>query len=160
MTNYASLILLLCLTLAVSMSCKSESAPSQETEQVAEPSVPAYPALGNEVVSDLYAKADKVDIIFFYLPVSVNQEDPATVKSTVLYISPAAPKITAECKSVARISWISDGTIIREADVYVADGCEYLLFMEDSKPVAANAMSQAGIQFFKNIISQVEQTIN
>ena len=42
----------------------------------------------------------------------------------------------------------------------MADGCEYLLFMEDSKPVAANAMSQAGIQFFKNIISQVEQTIN
>ncbi len=160
MTTYSPLIFLLCLCFAVCVSCKSEPAKTEETEQVAEPPAPAYPALGNEVVAELYAKADKVDIIFFYLPVSVNQEDPATVKSTVMYISPTAPRITTECKSIARISWISDGAIIREADVHLADGCEYLLFMEDSKPVAANAMSQAGIQFFRNIISQVEQTIN
>ena len=160
MTTYSPLIFLLCLSFAVCISCKSESTKTDEIEQVAAPPAPTYPPLGNEVVTDLYAKADKVDIIFFYLPVSVNQEDPASVKSTVLYISPTSPKITAECKSIARISWISDGAIIREADVYMADGCEYLLFMEDSKPVAANAMSQAGIQFFKNIISQVEQTIN
>ena len=118
---------------------------------------PGYPALGNQDLSKLYGQAEKVDIIFYNLPISVNQEDPASVKNTVLYATPASPKITAKCQPLGRLSWMAQGTIIREADIYCEPGCQYLLFIENNKPVAANAMQQAGVDFFKNIISQVEK---
>jgi hypothetical protein len=151
-------IFLACLSVLLCLSCKSDT--KQNAADAGEPEVSSslpYPALGNQDISQLYAQADKVDIIFFYLPISVNQEDPASVKSTVLYVAPAAPKVTNTCKAIARLSWIADGAIIKEADVYIDAGCEYLLFMENNQPVAANAMSPAGVDFFRKIISQVEQ---
>ena len=118
---------------------------------------PGYPPLGNEDISRLYSQADKVDIIFYHLPISVNQEDPSSVKNTVLYVTPASPKITSRCQPLGRLSWMSKGNIIREADIYCEAGCEYLMFIEQNKPVAVNAMQQSGVDFFKNIISQVEK---
>ena len=143
--------------ITVSASCKSE-AKTETSEQVpAAPAPPTYPALGNEAIGTLYSQADKVDIIFYDLPISVNQDNPASVKNTVLYVSPAAPNITGNCKPLGRLTWLQQGTILREADVYCDTGCEYLLFMQDNKPLAANAMGPAGVAFFKNIISQVEK---
>ncbi len=142
----------------IAWSCQPSDTNKTQTEPVAEaPSKPIYPALGNQAIAELYSKADKVDIIFYDLPISVNQEDPKSVKNTALYVSPAAPNITADCKPIGRLSWMSNGSIIREADVYCAPGCEYLLFIEDNKPLAANAMVQAGVDFFKNIMSQVDK---
>jgi hypothetical protein len=140
-------------------SCKpSDTTDTTQKEPVVEtPSRPIYPALGNQAIAELYSRADKVDIIFYNLPISVNQEDPKSVKNTALYVSPAAPNITADCKPLGRLSWMSEGVIIREADIYCEPGCEYLLFIEDNKPLAANAMVQAGVDFFKNIMSQVDK---
>jgi hypothetical protein len=140
-----------------SWSCQpKKNAETAETETAA-PNMPSYPALGNEEVSRIYSQSDHVDIIFYNLPISVSQDDPASVKNTALYVSPASPIITSQCKPIARLSWMAQGTIIREADVHVEAGCQYLLFFENSKPVAANAMQQAGVDFFQNIIRQVEQ---
>jgi hypothetical protein len=135
----------------------------KNTETVAEPapaapSAPAYPALGNREISQLYANADKIDIIFYNLPISVNQEDIASVRNTVLYISPVGTVIKTNCQPLGRMSWMAKGEIMQEADVYCETGCNYLVFMKDNKPVAANALELAGIEFFKNIISQVEKT--
>jgi hypothetical protein len=116
-----------------------------------------WPPLGNREVATLYSQADKVDIIFYNHPISVNQEDPASVKSTTLYVSPASPKITAQCKALGRLTWMTQGVIQREADIYCEPGCEYFVFIENNKPVYANAMGAAGVSFFRNIITQAEQ---
>ncbi len=157
MASTYKLIVVLSLATMLCWSCKSESGQKADEAPKEVVTTPSYPPLGNEAISKLYADADQVDIIFFYLPISVNQEDPASVKSTVLYVSPAAPQITGQCKAIARLSWIAEGAIIKEADVFLDTGCIYLLFMEDNKPAAANAMSPAGVEFFNNIISQVEK---
>lgn len=143
--------------IALSASCKSDAKTETTEPVVATPAPPKYPALGNEAIGMLYSQADKVDIIFYDLPISVNQDNPASVKNTVLYVSPAAPNITGNCKPLGRLTWMQQGNIIREADVYCDTGCEYLLFMQDNKPFAANAMGPAGVAFFKNVISQVEK---
>lgn len=183
MTRSTTFILLSCFILTFCLACKSEEketeaatspaeaivpASPQETSAPGSPSSPQsapfrqeinlpYPALGNPYITALYAETEQVDIIFYDLPISVNQDDAASAKVTALYVSPANPKITADCKPVARLSWIADGKILREADVYMDDGCEYLMFMENNEGVAVNAMSQSGVEFFKNIIRQVEQ---
>ena len=151
-------LLLTGLLLITILSCQSGKK-TESTEPAVDPApaAPTFPALGNQAIVELYSKADKVDIIFYNLPISVNQDDPTSVKNTALYVSPAAPNITANCKPLGRLTWMSNGEILREADVYCDTGCEYLLFMQDNKPLAANAMGQAGVDFFKNIISQVDK---
>ena len=151
------LLLISACLITVIASCKSEVKTETSEPVAATPAPPKYPALGNEAIGTLYSQADKVDIIFYDLPISVNQDNPASVKNTVLYVSPAAPNITGNCKPLGRLTWMQQGTILREADVYCDTGCEYLLFMQDNKPLAANAMGPAGVAFFKNIISQVEK---
>lgn len=113
------------------------------------------PFLSSEEVNKLYATAEKVDMIFYELPISVNQEEEASVKNTVLYIVPASPRVTAQCKPLGRLAWLADGVILREADVFVGEGCQYLLFMENNQPAWANAIAPEAIQFFNNITSQV-----
>lgn len=138
-------------------SCKP-SQPNQETEtEEVKPAVPGYPALGNQDISSLYAIVDKVDMIFYEMPISVNQDDAASAKNSVLYVSPAPVEINKSCKPLGRLSWISDGVIVREADFYNDSLCHYFIFMENNQPVAANVMAESGILFFDNIISQVQQ---
>jgi hypothetical protein len=116
-----------------------------------------YPSLGNEEITQLYAAAEKLDMIFYELPISVNQDDPASAKNSVLYISPSPATINNSCKALGRMSWISDGVIIKEADIYADSICQYFIFMSNNQPVAANAMAESGVNFFKNVITQVQQ---
>ena len=155
--SFPSSIFLSCLLLSIG-SCQEKKAVEIPTAPpVTEIQTPSYPALSNNEITQLYADVEKVDIIFYDLPISVNQEDAPSAKNTALYISPASPVITKTCKPIARLSFISKGSIVREADVYCDTGCQYLLFMEKNSPVAANAMAQGGIDFFNNIISQVSK---
>jgi len=127
--------------------------------EVKSPALPTspYPPLGNEELTKLYSIAEKVDMIFYNLPMSVNQEDAASAKNTVLYISPAPAIMSNPCKPLGRLSWISQGIIVKEADIYVDTGCQYMIFMKDNQPVAANAMSESGVQFFNQILRKVQQ---
>ena len=117
----------------------------------------AFPSLGNEQITQLYAAAEKLDMIFYDLPISVNQDDAASAKNSVLYISPAPVTLNNSCKALGRMSWIANGAIIKEADIYVDSLCKYFVFMEQNASVAANAMSESGVKFFENVISQVQQ---
>lgn len=131
--------------------------PGTEENKQPKNSVTTYPALGNQEISNLYAIADKVDMIFYDMPISVNQDDAKSAKNSVLYISPAPADIRPSCKAIGRLSWISDGAIVREADIYVDSLCRYFIFMEKNQPIAANAMAESGVEFFNNIIQQVQQ---
>jgi len=116
----------------------------------------SYPSLSNEEITKLYSIAEKVDMIFYNLPMSVNQDDAASAKNTVLYISPAPAIIANNCKPLGRLSWISQGVIVQEADIYVNTGCQYMIFMKNNQPVAANAMSESGVEFFNQIMNQAQ----
>jgi hypothetical protein len=149
-----SLLFFVLLFLFSSCSPSKKDKPEQAE---ANKNVSSYPALRNEEITRLYSIAEKVDIIFYNLPMSVNQDDAASAKNTVLYIAPAPAIITHSCKPLGRLSWLSQGVIVREADIFSDTGCQYLLFMVDNKPVAANALSESGIQFFQQILTQVQQ---
>ena len=138
-------------------SCKPQkTAPIREEKEI-QTSAPSYPALGNQEIANLYAIAEKSDMIFYNLPISVNQDDAKSAKNSVLYTSPAPVKINNACQSIGRLSWLSEGVIVKEADIYIDSLCHYFIFMENNKPVAANEMSQLGVDFFTNIITQVQQ---
>jgi len=102
----------------------------------------------------LYSIAEQIDVIFYSLPISVSQDDPASAKNTTLYLVPATPNITSQCQPIGRMSWISGGKIVREADFYIGEGCNHFVFFQNGKPVYENAMSLDGVQYFQTIMSQ------
>ena len=154
------LILVIFLFGNIAVSCQNkkanesgaEGSASGETGKTANPS---FPFLSSQEVNTLYSLAEKVDIIFYNLPISVNQDDPGSAKNTVLYVAPAAPNISSHCEPVGRLSWIVNGKIFREADFYVGEGCNHFVFIENGQPVYKNAMAPEGVQFFQTIMSQV-----
>ncbi len=154
------LILSILFLVTISINCRDKKAgdlsstPANSNSSIAG-SQETLPFLSSQEVNTLYSQAEKVDIIFYKLPMSVNQEEPASAKNTVLYVSPAAPIITKHCEPAGRLSWISDGKIIREADFFVGEGCNYFVFMENEKPAYENAMALEGVQFFQTVMSQV-----
>jgi hypothetical protein len=150
------LIQIIFFTLLLASCKQAKPAIEEEIKATASP-VPTYPSLSNQDISLLYSLADKVDMIFYEMPISVNQDDAVSAKNSVLYISPAPVVINKECKSIGRLSWISDGAIVKEADIYIDSLCQYFIFMDKNMPVAANAMSESGVYFFNNIIEQVQQ---
>lgn len=131
---------------------KDNASEAKQSNSVTSP----YPSLSNEEITKLYSIAEKVDMIFYNLPMSVNQDDAASAKNTVLYISPAPAIIANNCKPLGRLSWISQGAIVQEADIYVNTGCQYMIFMKNNQPVAANAMSESGVDFFNQIMNQAQ----
>ena len=147
----AGLFLLANLTSGCNSKKESESSANDNKSSAA-----TFPFVSSQDVNTLYSQAEQVDIIFYKLPISVNQDDPASAKNTVLYVAPAAPIITRTCEPVGRLSWISGGKIIKEADFYIGEGCNHFVFMENGQAVYKNAMDPAGVQFFQTIMSQVK----
>ena len=136
----------------------SNTSKKDNPETVAPTANPSpYPSLSNEELTKLYSISEKVDMIFYNLPMSINQDDASSAKNTVLYVSPAPAIISSTCKPLGRLSWLSQGVIVTEADIYSDTGCQYFLFMKNNQPVAANAMSESGVVFFNQIISQAQQ---
>jgi len=138
------------------ISCK-QAKPADQPEKEATVSKYQYPALGNQDLTALYAAADKADFIFYDHPFSINQEDAKSAKNSVLYISPAPVEVKASCKPLGRLTWVADGKIFREADFYMDSVCQYFIFMTNNQPVAANAMSKSGVDFFNLIFDKLKQ---
>lgn len=114
------------------------------------------PFLSQADIQSLHDVTEKVDILFYKLPISVSQDDPPSAKNSVGYIAPASPAITAQCPASGRIAWIADGKIVREADFHLGDGCNYFRFLENNAFVYENAIGTEGIQFFTTIVNQVD----
>lgn len=146
--------LLISIFVAALSSCQSKT--DEKNEETGQ-ETSALPALGNEALTQLYAAAERADIIFYNLPISVDQDEASSAKNSVLYVSPTVQKFNPSCKALGRITWMSKGSIYKEADIYVDPGCQYFVFIENNQPVAINAMSESGVKFFNNVIEQVKQ---
>jgi hypothetical protein len=144
------------LFLGLLAACKPEHGATAETPAAA-PAQAALPYMSREDINALFTATDKVDIIFYDLPVSVSQDDATSAKNTVTYISPLPPPAEWSCPAVGRLSWISGGAIIKEANVHIDSVCAYLVFVQQEQPVASNVMGPAGQQFFRSVISQARQ---
>lgn len=107
----------------------------------------------------LLAECDNVDIIFYDSPVSMNQTDNAGIQSTLTFIARQSATLNSDCKPLGRITYLINGEIIAEGDFYCSEGCTYMIFMEDNKPKYANALSTNGIQFFRNILLQIQKQV-
>ncbi|MDX1410303.1 MAG: hypothetical protein R3330_19265 [Saprospiraceae bacterium] len=138
-----------------SNSTKEEPASTPEAQDAAYP----YPALPDELRARLWNTCDYVDIIFYESPVSMSQTEAPAIRGTLGYLAgtPAIPD--ANCTSLGRISFMQQGEIIIEADMYSQNNCHYFLFLQDGNVVYAEALSNAGMNFFRQVEQRFREVV-
>lgn len=115
------------------------------------------PAMTQEVFDQTLAKVSAVDYIFNNLPFSMNQSDPASIATNLSFISnERASAFKAKCQPLGREIFQAKGEIILEADIYFTPQCMAYVFIIDGKPAYANKISETGVNFYNNILTQVK----
>ena len=141
--------LIACCLAVLTVGCAGDTSDKSNT---AEP----LDSLPQALFQKLLRECDNVDIIFYDSPISMSQDQRASIRGALFFIDPIRVAPFSDCKATGRISYLINGEIAAEADFYCGDQCTYFIFMENNKPAYANAMSASGVDFFRNILKQIE----
>jgi hypothetical protein len=143
---------LICLGIVLLFSCKSNPAPTPE--KPADKS-PGY--LNQDDLSSLSGNADFVDIIFYQMDISVSQNDAASVRQTTQFLTLNGKPSAMNCPAIGRLTFLSKGKIIREADIHFqSTACAYFTLIENKKPVGTCLISPDGLKFFNSLLSSYQ----
>lgn len=158
------LITIIALSSLLLIACDNKSTDNKSADtvlanEVAKPEAPqeSYPSISVDRLEYLWNNATYMDVVFYELPVSLNQSTPEQIRSTIAHISETPPVIDPNCKPVGRIFFQVAGDNVEEADIYFQNGCTFYLWLKDGKPTHANTFTKEGIDFYNNIYAQVQQ---
>jgi len=153
--------ILCCFLVLIFFSCKPEADKTKpatsETPPAAVPSGPAIPGLPQDVMIKLLNECTYIDYIFHVLPFSLSQSEDPSIDQNIAFIDINSPlgTIPTGCKADARKFFQIKGEIVYDVDVYITKNCKFYVFVDkNNKPMYANKMTQAGINFYENIIKQ------
>jgi|GEM_PF-1711444 len=146
------LYIIVTLTLLIG-ACKQKStakseAPAQEKTSFLGKQLP------ESILADLLIKSTNIDVVFFSLPISINQDEKLSVNRTVEFINRQPVPTSQQCPAIGRMSIIDHGEVLRDLNVHFGKSCAYFSIYEDNKPVYYSLMSQDGINFFNNLFKQ------
>jgi hypothetical protein len=150
------------LILLIQIGCKNESkkpTTSENPVEVKEEATgPEIPGLPQDVMVKLLNECTSIDYIFHVLPFSLSQNEDPSIDQNVSFIDINKPlgRIPARCKKAdGRKFYLIKGQPAYDADVYITNNCKFYVFVDkNNKPIYANEMTQAGVNFYDNIIKQ------
>ncbi len=116
----------------------------------------SYPSIPVERLEYLWNNATYMDVVFYELPVSMNQSTLESIRSTLAHIAEEVPAIPPNCKSIGRIFFQVGQQNVESAEIYFQPGCTFYLWLENDKPAYANQMTEDGVAFYNNIFKSVQ----
>lgn len=140
------------VTVACSDGNQKEASATEETTSA--------PALPDQRIAQMRSSVDLIDFIFYKLPMSMTQNDQPSIQQTLSFIREPVPAGSIGCASIARVSFMSNGEIIEEAEMHLSDDCAAFVFLENGKPAYAHNMSQNGVAFFGSMVNNAMQQRN
>ncbi len=130
---------------------KKAGAPAKKQATVANSS--PYPSVSQEIMASLWENCTAIDFLFYELPVSMSQDDQASIRQTLTHVSTNIPAYDKSCKAIGRVFFQADGEPLTEAEIFFSQKCQYYVFHEKGKPAYANAMTEAGVQFMNKVLA-------
>ncbi len=111
------------------------------------------PSITNEIMQDLFKTLTNIDYTFLGAEFTMSA-DGDNAKRNLMHISTRAAKKLTGDKPKALVFYSANGNMVLQAEVYFGDDQlhQYLVFLKDGKPFAANYMSPAGVTFFKQVV--------
>ena len=162
MIKYSVLFLVTTLCL---MSCQKEQ---PKPEAKAKDDLPAtidqateetYPSMTQDQANYLFNNADKVDVLFNDIAVSLSQVTENDVKGQISFLMPGSVPKKLECSESANIIFQSKGEIVADGRMYLRGKCRYIVFYEDNKPSHGAFMTDQGMKFYSQILSAGTSTL-
>lgn len=148
-------LVFLCCNTNDQNSSQTQTNNSKVTQQAKSQSGPLIPSIPKETMEKLYRDCDYTDYIFHDLPFSMSQDEKASIRANLNYISiTPLGTIPTGCKAMGRQFFHINGDIVLEANVYFDDKCMFYVFVDGETPLFANMMSDQGIEFFSRMINQ------
>jgi|GEM_PF-6413341 len=99
----------------------------------------------------LLLNVNEVDVIGYDIQMSMNFKDKSAAY-IVRLINAERGQLADTCKPLARLVFLANGTILKEADLYTDRGCRAVVFMKDNRPTHINVLSGAGQEFFHRFL--------
>ncbi len=146
--------LLLLLTL---MACQAGPDREKEKAPASPPAGETYPSLPQERAQYLWDNCDYIDIIFYQLDFTMSLDQQGSIRKALQHFSREPATISPGCQPAGRIFYQSQGDILAEADLYFDPQCQMFLFYEDGRKAYTNGMTPAGLEFFQNVFTQIQQ---
>jgi hypothetical protein len=112
------------------------------------------PSITNEKMQYLFQNLQGIDYIFYDQDFTVSS-DAANAKGNLMYISTKSAKKLPNQKPIGRAYYAANGDIALDAEVYFGASQieQYMVFVKDGKPYAANYISPQGVAFFKQVVN-------
>lgn len=120
------------------------------------PATATYQSIPVERLLHLWENATHMDVVFYELPVSLNQSSLESIRTTLAHIAEEVPTISPNCKSIGRIFFQVGQENVESAEIYFQPGCTFYLWLENDKPAYANQMDENGVKFYNNIFQSVK----
>lgn len=156
-----SRLLFLACCLLLLCHCGNNNAAGNDSTKETPNTVPvatraSYPSIPVERLEYLWNNATYMDVVFYELPVSMNQSSLESIRSTLAHIAEEVPTISPDCKSVGRIFFQVGQQNVESAEIYFQAGCTFYLWLENDKPAYANQLTEDGVAFYNNIFKSVQ----
>jgi hypothetical protein len=146
-------------------SCKSDQKTSTESTVAnkvalpppAETQGPEIPGVPKDVMVKLLNECTYIDYIFHKLPFSISQSEEPGIDQNISFIDINKPlvRVPKDCKAIGRKFFHIKGEIVYDVDVYLDNKCKFYVFVDKkNKPIYANYMTDAALQFYSNIAQQ------
>lgn len=156
--KYLTLLSIVCLVTILSTSCKeSKKSDSQENNTAVLTQSQALPPVPTDFLYELYEKVDHIDYFFRYTNFSISQDEKPATQGFISTLSPGAAKMYNDtCRSPLRLTFLSEGNILCETEMYMTENCQYVEYFIDNKKTYRSSHSEEGYNFIRNIYQQAE----
>ena len=150
MRHIAFFFLLACF----SISCKSE--PKKVNSVVSSNQITqALPPVPESYLINMYQNVDHIDYYFRNTNFSISQDKKSATQSFISMLSPGlASKVSSSCKSPLRMTFLSNGNIMVETEMYMTNDCLYVEYLIDGKKTYQSSYTEPGYNFLVNLIKQ------
>ncbi len=150
------------LLLMFYISCNEKPKTVEKKPVVAVEQGPEIPGVPQELIEKLLDHCTGIDYIFDTWPVSMSQDEDPSIDQNIVFIDYFKPvgHIPPHCKKEGRKFLKMGSEESYMVDFYFGNNCNFYVFRDkQNKPLYANYMTQAGINFYQNIFAQVRGAV-
>ena len=135
---------------------KTETKKTSPTTVNAAANIDGLLPLPEKDVKILWERCDYLDYLFYNTNFTLSQDDQASIRQFLTFLSSEPSKTNSECESLGRVFFQEKGEILYEAEFHFKKGCTHLIFLKNNKPIYKNELTPQGIQFFMNLFKKAQ----
>lgn len=115
------------------------------------------PPVPEKFIYKLFQEVDHIDYFFRYTNFSVSQDEKEATQAFIGTLSPGeAGTVSDTCVSPLRLTFLSEGNILAETEMYMTQDCRYVEYYIDGKKMYHSSYSEPGYNFLLSIYRQAE----